>query len=132
MIALKHAFRQPEPTNTSTEENSTETVRNEGVSSSKAKTEPAAELSSGKIGQLVQRMGATSIAEIETLIGHLQAARSYLQSESERIQRELARYAHLSDTASASINIITQSLGQWRTDNDSMHSGGKSAELRAD
>jgi methyl-accepting chemotaxis protein len=70
------------------------------------------------IGELVQKLGATSIAEIEKLISDLQAARSYLKAEGDRIQQEMTRYAHLSDTASASVKIITESLGQWRNGND--------------
>lgn len=104
MIASKTglSLRQP-AANTSGEENSFDIVRDEGLSLSKATTETAVELSSG----------ATSIAEIETLVDQLQAARSYLQSEGERIRRDLARYAHLSHAASASVKVITQSLGQW-------------------
>lgn len=30
------------------------------------------------------------------------------------VQQEMARYAHLSDTASASVKIIAEKLGQWR------------------
>jgi hypothetical protein len=40
--------------------------------------------------------------------------RNYLKAEGDRIQQEMARYAHLSDTASASVKIITEKLGQWR------------------
>jgi hypothetical protein len=74
------------------------------------------------IGELVQKVGANSIAEIEKLISDLQAARSYLKAEGDRIQQEMARYAHLSDTASASVKIITESLGQWRKGNEAVRS----------
>jgi len=75
--------------------------------------EPGGELSE-TIGELIQKVGAPSIAEIEKLISDLQGARNYLKAEAERIQQETQRYAHLSDTASASVKIITESLGQWR------------------
>src|ERR1700690_1001724 len=58
--------------------------------------------------------GATSIADIDKLMGELQTARDYLQSEGERVRRMTARYAHLPETASASVQIITESLGKWR------------------
>jgi hypothetical protein len=73
-------------------------------------------------GQLIEKVGATSIAEIEKLISDLQAARNYLKAESDRIQQEMTRYAHLSDTASASVKIITESLGQWRKGSDAIRS----------
>ena len=58
--------------------------------------------------------GATSIADIDKLMGELQTARNYLQSEGERVRRMTARYAHLAETASASVKIIAESLGKWR------------------
>ena len=85
----------------------------------KLRGEAAGELGE-TIGELVQKVGATSLAEIERLISDLQAARSYLKAEGDRLQQEMTRYAHLSDTASASLKIITESLGQWRKGNDAL------------
>jgi hypothetical protein len=58
--------------------------------------------------------GATSIAEIEKLMAELQTARDYLEAEGERVRRLTTRYAHLTQTASASVKIIAESLGKWR------------------
>jgi hypothetical protein len=55
-----------------------------------------------------------SVAEIDSLITDLQAARSYLQSEGDRIQREARRYAELSQAASVSVKIIMENLIAWR------------------
>ena len=66
------------------------------------------------IGALIDNVSTTSIAEIEKLISDLETVRNYLKSEGDRVQQEIARYAHLSDTASASVKIITEKLGQWR------------------
>jgi hypothetical protein len=66
------------------------------------------------IGAVIDKVSATSIAEIEKLISDLETVRNYLKSEGDRVQQEIARYAHLSDTASASVKIITEKLGQWR------------------
>jgi hypothetical protein len=57
--------------------------------------------------------GATSIADIDKLMGELQTARDYLQSEGERVRRMTARYAHLAQTASASVRIIADSVNKW-------------------
>src|SRR5262245_20336281 len=43
------------------------------------------------VAPLVRKVGAISIAEIEKLIGELQAKKNYLQSEADRIERETAR-----------------------------------------
>ena len=61
----------------------------------------------------VLKAGATSIAEISKLIEELQVARDYLHSEDERVHRMVERYAHLTTTASASVKIVSDSLGKW-------------------
>jgi hypothetical protein len=66
------------------------------------------------IGELIDKVGATSIAEIENLISDLETVHNYLKTEGDRVQQEMARYAHLSDTASASVKIIAERLGRWR------------------
>jgi hypothetical protein len=59
--------------------------------------------------------GAASIADIERLMAELLVARDYLQAEGERVRRVNANYAHLAQTASASVKIIAESIGKWRT-----------------
>jgi hypothetical protein len=66
-------------------------------------------------GADIVEAGATSIAEIDKLMAELQTARDYLQAEGERVRRMNARYAHLTSTASASVKIIAESMGKWRT-----------------
>jgi hypothetical protein len=58
--------------------------------------------------------GARSIADIDKIMAELQMARDYLQSEAERVRRVNGRYAHLAQTASASVKIIAENLGSWR------------------
>jgi hypothetical protein len=114
-----------EPIVKSIEEEISNTVRGDRLTERLTKFNPRIEAAgelSETIGELVQKAGATSIAEIDRLISDLQAARSYLKAEGDRIQQEMARYAHLSDTASASVKIITESLGQWRKGNDAVRS----------
>jgi hypothetical protein len=84
------------------------------MSSRNSKPDMGKKVTGGTIAPLIDRVGATSIDEIEKLIAELQAARSYLQSEGERLQRELSRYEHLSQTAFASVKVIAQTLGDWR------------------
>ena len=66
-------------------------------------------------GDDIVAFGATSIGEIEKLMEELRTARDYLRSEGERVRRINARYAHLTRTASASVKIIAESMGKWRT-----------------
>jgi hypothetical protein len=67
-----------------------------------------------EIAPLVQQVGATSIAEIEKMIGELQEAKDFLQSEGERVQRETEHYTTLTQMASASVKIISDTVAGWR------------------
>jgi hypothetical protein len=66
------------------------------------------------IAPLVPQVGATSIAEIEKMISELQAAKDLLQSEGERVQRETEHYTALTQMASASVKIISDTVAGWR------------------
>jgi hypothetical protein len=66
------------------------------------------------IAQLIHKVGAKSIAEIEKLMGELQEVKSFLQSEGERIQREMAHYMKLTQLASSSVKIIFETVSGWR------------------
>jgi hypothetical protein len=58
-------------------------------------------------GTTVQKIGATSIAEVGKMIGELRAAKDFLESEGERVQREAEHYTTLTQMASASVKIIS-------------------------
>jgi hypothetical protein len=66
-----------------------------------------------EIVSFVQDVGATSIEEIDGLIAKLQLAREFLQSEGERVEQEMVRYANLAQTASVTTKIIVDAVSQW-------------------
>ena len=66
-----------------------------------------------EIAPLIQKVGAASIAEIDRLIAELQEAKSYLQSEGERIEREIVRYTNLTQMASFTTEMISDAVSQW-------------------
>jgi hypothetical protein len=68
-----------------------------------------------EIAPIIQKLGATSIADIDNLVSELQEARDHLQSEGERIRAEAVRYISLTGAASASVMIIFDALRAWRT-----------------
>ena len=74
-----------------------------------------------EIAPIIQKLGATSIADIDNLVSELQEARDYLQSEEERIRAETVRYISLTGAASASVKIIFDALRAWRTADHSAH-----------
>jgi hypothetical protein len=66
-----------------------------------------------EMAPLIQKLGATSTAEIERLIAELQEAKDHLQSERERIERETSRYTTLTQMASTTARIISDAVSQW-------------------
>ena len=74
-----------------------------------------------EIAPIIQKLEATSIADIDNLVSELQEARDYLQSEGERVRAETVRYISLTGAASASVKIIFDALRAWRTADHSAH-----------
>ena len=72
------------------------------------------ELLANSIETLVQRVAGTSVQEVDGLIAELQRLRALLEEEAARVQRNLAEYAHLSQSAMQSTRIIAESLAQWK------------------
>jgi hypothetical protein len=66
-----------------------------------------------EIAPLIQKLGATSTAEIERLIAELQGAKEHLQSERKRIEREALRYTSLTQMASTTAKIISDAVSRW-------------------
>jgi hypothetical protein len=77
--------------------------------------EPPAEGPAENINSLVQRVAGASMAEIDTVIGELRNMRDFLGTEGDRVQREVAGYATLSQTVMASVKVISESMTQWRS-----------------
>jgi hypothetical protein len=80
-----------------------------------------------EIAPIIQKLGATSIADIDNLVSELQEARDYLQSEGERIRAETVRYIGLTGAASASVKIIFDALRAWRTADQSAHNQSRAS-----
>jgi hypothetical protein len=66
------------------------------------------------VNMLVQRVAGASLNEIDNVIGELRSVRDFLRSEGDRVQHEIAGYATVSQTAMASMKIISESMAQWR------------------
>ena len=90
-----------------------EFVRRDGASLRRA-PETDGELVANSVVTLLQRVAGTSVQDIDGLISELQILRETLQEQGLRVQRKLAEYAHLSQSAMQSTKIIAESLAQWR------------------
>ena len=90
-----------------------EFVRRDGASLRRA-PETDGELVANSVVTLLQRVAGTSVQDIDGLISELQILRETLQEQGVRVQRKLAEYAHLSQSAMQSTKVIAESLAQWR------------------
>jgi hypothetical protein len=67
------------------------------------------------VNSLIQRVAGTSLGEIENLINELEGLRDMLHNEGQRVQREIAGYAQLSQAAMKSTRIIAENMAQWKS-----------------
>jgi hypothetical protein len=66
------------------------------------------------VSMLVQRVAGASLSEIDHVIEELRGMREFLRSEGDRVQREIAGYATVSQAAAASMKVISDSMAEWR------------------
>jgi len=67
------------------------------------------------ISSLLDRVSGSSVSEIDSLIVDLRNVRDFLQTEGDRVQREIASYAQLSQVAMTSVKIIAESMSNWKS-----------------
>jgi hypothetical protein len=85
--------------------------------------EPNAEATASNLNSLIQRVAGTSLSEITNLISELEGLREWLHAEGQRVQREIAGYAHLSQTTIKSTRMIADNVAQWKRAADGMRNG---------
>jgi hypothetical protein len=74
-----------------------------------------AETSTDNLAGLLRRVAEASTREVDSLIGDLQALRRKLNTDGNRIQREIAEYAELSQQVMQLANIISESVKKLPT-----------------
>ena len=76
------------------------------------------------LNSLLQRVSGSSADEIDRIVGELQALRELLGREGARVQREIAEYASLSESAMQSTKVIAEGLAQWKSAADQHRARG--------
>ncbi len=76
-------------------------------------TDGAAEVATN-INSLVQRVAGASLREMQNVIWELESLRDFLQSEGERVQREISSYAQLTQAAMSSTRNVADSMVPWK------------------
>jgi hypothetical protein len=77
--------------------------------------ETPADVPADNVSMLVQRVAGASLGEIDHVMEELRTMREFLRAEGDRVQREIAGYATVSQAAAASMKVISESMEQWRT-----------------
>jgi len=80
-------------------------------------------MSGGNLSHLLGQVSKTSSVEIDNLIGNFEGLRSRLQTDRERIQREIEEYHALSQQVMQLTGIISDSVRNLPTDNTLVGSG---------
>ena len=68
------------------------------------------EMTANDLAMLLGRVSGTSTREIDNLIGELQTLRKKLQTDSNRLQRDIADYASLSQSVMQLTKIVSDSV----------------------
>ena len=68
------------------------------------------EMSGEHLGTLLRQVSKTSVGEIDGLVGELQTLRRKLQTYGDRIQRDIAEHAELSQQVMQLTKIISDSV----------------------
>src|SRR5262245_17810383 len=63
---------------------------------------------------LIRRHAGTSMDEIDSVIRELEGIREMLRDEGERVSREIAGYAGLSQASMSAMKVISDSLRAWK------------------
>lgn len=91
-----------------------------GLIPSDTPLDASADATVNSVNSLIQRVAGTSLTEIENLVSELESLRDLLHNEGQRVQREIAGYAQLSQAAMKSTRMISDNVAQWRRAVDSV------------
>src|SRR5947208_14488013 len=89
-----------------------EVIRREVAPMRKPQAEGDSEIGAPGVNALLQQIAGSTFKEIDRLIDELQGLRDLLQSEGERVQREIVKYAQLSQAAMKSTKVIAEGMTQ--------------------
>jgi methyl-accepting chemotaxis protein len=82
------------------------------------------------LSDLLGRVSKNSTGEIDSLIGEFERLRGTLQTDGERIQREIEEYAALSQQVMQLTKTISESVGKVRASVDRPQGGPQEKEDR--
>jgi hypothetical protein len=84
---------------------------------------PHADAAVGQVNSVIDRVSSASVKEIEKLIAELENLRDFVQTEGQRVQREISGYAQMSQSAMSSTKIMVESVAKWKAAIDAARRG---------
>ena len=87
------------------------TMRRQG---SEASAETPEASGGENLNSLIERVSGATVTEIDRVISELQAIRSMLHNEGDRVRREITGYAGLSQSAVTTMKVIGDTLSQLK------------------
>ncbi len=107
---------QSQPVSSSEFEGQIDEVVRGGVSPArKPQAEGGSEVGTGSANALLRQLAGNTFEEVDRLIDELQRLRVHLQSEGQRVQREIVKYAQLSQAAMKSTKVIAEGMSQLQS-----------------
>ena len=92
-----------------------ETIRIDAALAREPQAEGGGEIGAGSANALLRQIAGTTFKDIERLIDELHALRGHLQREGQRVQREIVKYAQLSQAAMKSAKVIAEGMTQLQS-----------------
>jgi hypothetical protein len=109
------ATEAPDQTSSAVEGEIDNLVRKDFRSQRSSAPSTATEVNTESLSSLIARVAGHSTTEIDSLIAELQQVRNYLHDESERVQRKINEFAQMNQSALASIKVIADAVGPWKS-----------------
>jgi hypothetical protein len=98
-----------------------ETIRIDAAPAPEPQAEGGGEIAANNTNALLRRIAGTAFKEIDRLIDELNALRDHLQDEGLRVQREIVKYAQLSQAAMKSTKVIAEGMAHLQGSAERFH-----------
>src|SRR5450759_505973 len=91
---------------------------------------PANRSAAEELNAVVRRVASMSLAEIDQIIRELESVRDMMRNEGARVSREIAGYASLNHEAVTAMQVLADSIKEWRDGPDNSGSPSVSQHYR--
>ena len=113
---------QLQPVGSSGSEGQTrETIRIDAALAPEPQAGGGSEIAADNTNALLRQIAGTAFKDIDRLIDELNALRDYLQDEGLRVQREIVKYAQLSQAAMKSTKVIAEGMTHLQGGTERLH-----------